>query len=99
MFQAIGRLNRARSALAAAVRNTDTLPGLRAAVLELASDIEAFLNGAEPASEIAESRRDTVPCPPPTFDLRAPNFRLEGYQETDEPSAPAVPATRPTGGP
>ena len=87
MFQAIGRLNRVRSALAAAVRNTDTLPGLRAAVLELASDIESFINGAEPASEIAESTRDTVPCPPP------------GYQNTDESSAPAVPVARPSGGP
>lgn len=70
MFQAIGRLNRARSALVGAVR-------------ELASDIEAFINGAEPASEIAESRRDTEPCPPPYA----------------EPSAPDVPITRPSGGP
>ncbi len=88
MFQAIGRLNRTRSALASAVRNTDTLPELRAAVLELASDIEAFINGAEPASEIAEARRDTEPCPPPG----AP------WQHA-EPSAPDVPITRPSGGP
>ncbi len=74
MFQAVGRLNRTRCALMSAVR-------------ELASDIEAFLDGAEPASEIAESRRDTEPCPSP------------GYHDRDEPSAPAVPATRPTGGP
>ncbi len=83
MFQAIGRLNRTRSALASAVRNTDTLPELRAAVLEPASDLESFINGAEPASEIAESRRDTEPCPPPYA----------------EPSAPGVPITRPSGGP
>ncbi len=68
MFQAIGRLNRTRSALVDAVRDTDSLPELRAAVLELASDIESFLDGHEPASEIAESRRDTVPCPPPAFE-------------------------------
>ena len=99
MFQAIGRLNRTRGALMSAIRETNTLPELRAAVLELASDIEAFLDGAEPASEIAESTRDTEPCPSPAFDLRAPNFRLEGYHDADEPSAPTVPATRPTGGP
>lgn len=71
MFQAIGRLNRTKSKLVDAVRDEPTLPGLRAAVLELASDIEAFLDGHPPMSEV-ESRRDTEPCPAPAPDTLPP---------------------------
>lgn len=88
MFQAIGRLNRTRTKLAAAVRETDSLPELRRAVLELASDLEAFLDGHAPPSELGESRRDTERCPP-----------WARYDDRDEPSAPDVPVNRPSGGP
>lgn len=44
-----------RSRLMKAVRECATLTELRAAVVEVACDLE-------------ESKRDTVPCPPPVYD-------------------------------
>jgi hypothetical protein len=63
---------------------------LRAACVELASDIEAMVAGLPVADEACPStlRSDTLPSPPPDFDA---DVELE--------SAPPVPLARPSGGP
>lgn len=63
------RLKRIRSRLMRALR-THGAPHLRAAVVEVASDIEAMLEGRAVADEacpdtVRFDERDTIPAPPP----------------------------------
>jgi hypothetical protein len=87
------RLNRIRSRLMRALRHEQPAR-LRAACVELASDIEAMVAGlpvadeACPSTARSRSGADTLPCPPPTFEI-----------DVDLESAPPVPLARPSGGP
>jgi hypothetical protein len=101
------RLQRIRSRLMRAVR-FERPSDLRAAIVDLASDIEAMLEGRPVADEQCPATlprpprvpRDLKPPRAPT-DLDArdtwPSAELPEFVE-DGPASPAVPCTRPSGG-
>lgn len=94
------RLKRISSRIMRAVRSERFLNAnrLRAAMVEIASDIELMVQGVpvpdEQCSDTLRSRaaedRPTIPAPPPDF------FEVDCELED---SAPPVPVLRPSGGP
>lgn len=94
------RLTRIRSRMMRALRHEQPAR-LRQAVAEIASDIEAMLDGGIVADELCASTRrsghlpaefrKTDPAPPPDFDI--------DWDAEDIESAPPVPLFRPSGGP
>lgn len=85
----VRRLNGIRDRLVDALKYEGSLPGLRAQLVEVIADIDAYREGRVPSSVAFRVQRDaaagdTIPCPPP---------------ESAPESAPAVPVERPSGGP
>jgi hypothetical protein len=89
------RLNDIRNRVVDAVKYERTMPNLRARLVELAADLEAWRDGRSTSSAAlarAMEHCDTVPCPPP---VESP--RCVGCTESEQ--APSQPVERPTAGP
>lgn len=87
------RLNQIRDRLVDAVKYERTMPGLRARMVELAADVEAWRDGRVTSSTAFAAVRDTLPCPPP-----APSGR-DVEPPTESEQAPSQPVERPSAGP
>lgn len=79
----IGRTHEVRQRLISALRDRNTMNGLRAALVEVICDLGSGLHAFDPPA--VDQAADTIRCP------AGPDFEPD--------SAPPVPVERPSGGP